>query len=40
MATKYKQWRIMAVVFTRWQMYTVHPATCLDEQLQFADILM
>ncbi|KAL0036725.1 hypothetical protein WJX79_007571 [Trebouxia sp. C0005] len=33
MATKYKQWRIMAVVLTRWQMYTVRPATCLNEQL-------
>ncbi|KAL0052519.1 hypothetical protein WJX82_003361 [Trebouxia sp. C0006] len=32
MATKYRQWRIMAVVLTRWQMYTVHPAKCHDEQ--------
>ena len=33
MATKYRQWRIMAVVLTRWQLHSVHPATCLDEQV-------
>lgn len=33
MATKYRQWRIMAVVLTRWQTYIVRPAICFDDQL-------